>query len=389
MAGKLMSVYYNPFSKAAVSPKIPDQKCLMSIGLRHENTKEIKVGRPTDAFNYVHTSDPTSCVLVLYPGLGAGMKLMGVQEAYVKSIPQTGFESYTPQACVLQSYKDHGDYSMGHEIPTMMDAGRVNYQLNPASPIAKWRLVSQGLRLACTNSDEDNDGWWESIRVTTPIDPNMWGMGVTGAEFSGQTADGSRPGKYGYAISPYFADPQWDPTELDQMVQHPTYRTGRVKDLHKVKFVLKPHDTDHDFNRVHNSGKVYATTEVSYGMNFGESQTGDVTDYTAGLAMPRSGNTGTNEVDASNLLHLLDSQIDSSFDTIMIRIHGRDVGTTNEPRQPTKIMAHLVSNQEVMYDSKSALAKFHTLSNAKGSTASKGFKPTASAQTVRPMQTGT
>jgi len=48
---------------------------------------------------------------------------------------------------------------------------------------------------------------------------------------------------------------------------------------------------------------------------------------------------------------------DGSFDCIFIRIHPRAEGSTDVAS--TRLLAHVVSNQEIMYDETSQLSRFH------------------------------
>jgi len=98
-----------------------------------------------------------------------------------------------------------------------------------------------------------------------------------------------------------------------QLVENPTYVTGKLRDIHRHVFQLAPQGSDHDFRE-----------------------------------LPSAFLSG-NPVGNTNPL------LDDNFDAIYIRIHGR---TGSE--SPTRIMTHIVSNQEVIYDEAATLCRYHS-----------------------------
>jgi hypothetical protein len=88
-----------------------------------------------------------------------------------------------------------------------------------------------------------------------------------------------------------------------QMIDQPSYVTGKLKDIHKFVFQSRPDGLNHDFNS----------------------------------------NTDT---------------LDNGFDCVLIRITGRTVAGADT--NVTKLMCHVVSNQEIVYKSTYALSRFHT-----------------------------
>lgn len=125
------------------------------------------------------------------------------------------------------------------------------------SDISKYRIVSHGCRLMCTSNATTNDGWWEACRVSA--------------------LDGT--------------------IALNKFVDHPSYTTGKIRDLNNYLFQLKP------------------TEEYEF-------------------------------VNATTLIH-------PSMDIIAIKLHGS---------AGINIVCHCVSNQEVIFDENSTLARFMTTS---------------------------
>lgn len=275
---KCLAVYRNPFSNSTTSPKIPDGKFLLSSGLRLQCREEMI------------NDTTTEMIVMVYPGLGSG--------AYM-----TSGTTAAGAVSKIFSYQSHGDFDTfvpiaddgtNAEIPALQALATMKVK-----EVAKWRLVSQGIRLSLLNTSEANDGWWESIRVPTEESRVL-------SLFGGAPA----------ASGPMFAN--YPSTYIANMINSPTYRSGKLRDLHKQTFVLKPHAGDHDPKQC--TGTFTQTGTETY------------TDQTTQL-------------------------LDSDFDSLLIRINGRASATGVIP---TRLLCHLVSNQEVVYNDRSHLARYHS-----------------------------
>lgn len=261
-----LAVYANPFSTSTTNPKIPDGKAYHSSGLRLQAVREYTVG----AGNTYH--------LLLFPGLNNGLIAAGILDSSNRYMP----------------YTSHGVHA-GPPNDTLQQSG---------SQIAKWRLVSQAMKITLTNNSDENDGWWEAIRVQTSNSSNF--VGVTDPSDASVVIIGD-------------GEPVGDLPGLNvqrQLVENPTYVTGKLRDIHKHLFQLMPQGGDHDFN-----------------------------------TMP-GGADYTNSDTAVKFL------TDTNFDAVYVRIHGRGGGS------PTRIMTHVVSNQEVIFDEGATLSRFHSESDA-------------------------
>lgn len=251
-----LAVYKNAFSTATTNPKIPDGKAFHSAGVRLQAVKEF-VNDSTVPMDFL-----------LFPGLNNGIIMAGANPANGR----------------YMSYKAHGVYT---------GAGPTFTQ-ETASAIDKWRIVSQALKITLINNSDENDGWWEAARVQISrtadikMDPtalgNIVGTGVAAGELPGVDV-------------------------AAQMVENPTYVTGKLRDIHRHVFQLSPQGADHDFD------------ELGTLIN----------------------NTNTQ------------GPVDNNFDAIHIRIHGR-TGTES----PTRLMLHVVSNQEIVYDEAAQLTRYHS-----------------------------
>lgn len=253
-----LAVYHNALSTATTNPKIPDGKCYNSVGLRLQSVKEF-VNDGTGEMEFL-----------FFPGLN--------NACIARSCVGTGVERLMP-------YTRHGTLDAGGE----QEAG---------GEIARWRVVSQAYKVNLINNSDENDGWWEAIRVQAynhGVLDDGWGLEAADgtAYVVGSQTPGELPG-----IN----------TGIMSMVEHPTYVTGKLRDIHRHVFDLMPQGSDHDFN------------DIPYQII-----------GTGGL------------VDTKN------------YDCIYLRVHGRAGATT-----PTRLMIHAISNQEVLYQETSTMSRFHS-----------------------------
>lgn len=129
---------------------------------------------------------------------------------------------------------------------------------------SKWRVVSQAARFMLINNNDNNEGWFEAARIS---------------DYALSTVDGT------------------------SIVDLPSYFTGRLRDIGKYIFQLKPLNIDHDFN----------------------------------LAI---------------------EPVDTSFDAIIIRIHGAPAAAGSG--RPSQLICRVASNQEVIYDESEVESRYHT-----------------------------
>lgn len=263
-----LRVYADPFSIATSNPKIPDGKATSSAGIKLQAVTEF-VNDGTGTMDFV-----------MFPGINCGL---------------IGFSiSNDPLNYKTMPFSNH--------ISFTEDAGNVSVA-DGSNKISKWRTVSQGVRFSLVNNSDENDGWWEAIRWSPREDFLDF--------FLAESADD--PTHRIYA-----------PVNLvtGNMVEHPSYTTGKLRDIDKFLFQLKANTDDHEFHRLRESYITDTQTDV---------------------------------------MHIQEDLIDHSFDFVYLRIHGRP-STDGNP--PSRVMAHLVSNQELIYDEASFLKRFQTETNA-------------------------
>jgi len=147
-------VLYNPFTIHNNNPKYPDGLASYSLGRKYQRTSEIR-GREH--------------ILILFPGLMNWLLVYSELNIPTEAPDPQVF----PQDPVLSM--THGvlendnmlSYDVQKQVSSHPQGGATNYVFKESvDKISEWRIVSIGLRLYCANTDRQNEGWIEAIRLT-------------------------------------------------------------------------------------------------------------------------------------------------------------------------------------------------------------------------------
>lgn len=254
--------HLDPFSNRFTPPKIHDGKASMSSAIKLRMT-----GQTT-----LPTTTGGSVTLCLGPGLSSNF------------YPVDGLPVLPYTAPVYQAH-------------IASEALR--------STIKQIRLVGSAARFSLLNNADQNEGYFEAIRV--PL--NLTDLGLGNSGFAGDAVTGVL--EFTQIIAAAGGD----------FSQHSSYMTGKLKDLHKYQFKLNSTSNEHPF------------TDINQ----------------VGTAIP------TNFPLADQVKHW----VDESFDVVLIRVFGR-----NEAALPSMIRYEIVSNQEVVFKENSQVARLMTRSFA-------------------------
>lgn len=313
LAARRMMVMRNPFSLATTNPKIPDNRCTFSAGQRLQVAGEVTSG----------TSKNNSVIdIILYPGLNSGLSI----QRYIDTGPDT-FNGPVAQRLV-GLYNNHAKLH-----PSGILNNGTQWTTLSENDVEKWRLVSQGLHLSLVTNTEENDGWFEYIRVPVDLSLNRWNVASTltnANEVSEESRSALIPNKTSFE------------EYTKSMIDHVTYQSGKLRDIHKYAFTLHRSGEDHEFSPVRNSYP-FPVNEVEPGEYAHTGNKENMRVYT------------TNNEDFHRLI---DDTVDSSYGAIIIRIHGNYV--EDGVQSGTKLLYHMVSNQEIIYAQTSNLSRFHT-----------------------------
>jgi hypothetical protein len=292
MASKMMNVFKYPFSTTTLSCKIPDGSCTLSSGQRFHTSAVLTAGNtgvgwiallPSFNNGFLYSTgltNATTAATNAAAGIVTAAAVAANATVGIDPVPgNVGGDAPLVGWSAVQYPGQFPDITYGAAPADHFGGG-------PASPatmaarLAKWRIVSTALKINLINSSEFNDGYFEAIRISMGVENDAHDEDALRTELNAAVTNNNT-----------------------QMIDQPSYVTGKLKDIHKFVFQSRPDGLNHDFNS----------------------------------------NTDT---------------LDNGFDCVLIRITGRTVAGADT--NVTKLMCHVVSNQEIVYKSTYALSRFHT-----------------------------
>jgi len=306
-----LAVYHNPFSKATKQPKIPDGKMTESLGFQTQAVGELICTNGGTTPTGVGDMD-----IMLFAGQNCGLLAQGdIKGSYIDHNVSGQIKNAAQCRKRIVGFEGSNDINF---TSVNANGGKTQFE----DEYAYWRLVSQGLRLNLLNSVEEDDGWWEAVRVKEPLNTNDWAL-MTRGSVDDRTQGAMVPaGLIGYCAQQDF-------------VNQNSYTTGLLRDLHKHTFSLNPIMDHHDFQQ----------------------QMEDIVLLGDDCDSETSGNAGrmlTFKQGGGSAQRLINQTVDASYDMIYIRIHGRQSGSS------TRLHYNVTSNQEVVFPSIGRESRFHT-----------------------------
>ncbi|AQA27297.1 P1 [Avon-Heathcote estuary associated bacilladnavirus] len=306
-----LHVMHDPFSDKTSQPKIPDGKANESLGFATQTVQE--VGNAEGA-NTMH--------ILLFPGQNSGILIDETAQA------DLGSRTYYIPTFFGSNGLDWDDLADATTAANVR--GLDNYAL--------WRVVSTGLQLKLLNPVDQDDGWWESVRVTTENTNVDWYL-TTGN-------NSTQPGGNNGTIAPVGLINSL--LSQQTLANEQSYSTGLLRDLHRVQFECHGQRDYHDFiqqrNEIRLAGAAISAVDKT-------------TNYEAQFSL---GHDDANDV--------INQFVDRSYDMVYIRLHCRqNTGTT--PFLGSRFHLNCVSNQEVIFDHEERESRFHTRSHTIGSNA--------------------
>lgn len=305
------AVYRYAFSTATSHPKIPDGRSNISSGLKLQCIESHNV--PQSGTLHV----------LLIPGLKTSL-ISGASKSLIDAINELkAAEGTTDTNRIEKAKKDLAAYEGGghkHWALNISDHAAASFDKNAAngptltqtgSEINSWRMVSSALRVSLLNNADENEGWYEMIRV--PLSQHQHGLTFDDDGYFEATKF-DVTGKH-----PDFYLPFVDTTK--NIVDHPTYRSGLLRDINKRVFQLHVSEKFHDFQHLRPT-----------------------------MSFTQNGTTFETVMDFNPLL-------DRSFECIYLRFHGNQYAKEDTSSYNTRLLFHTVSNQEVVYDEGTELAR--------------------------------
>jgi hypothetical protein len=309
-------VIRRPFSSATTQPKIPDGEFTHSLSRRLQNVTSF-----TNA-NAISTGDTLHVVFA--PTLGVPLTIFGSVDGKTKRGTSTyypQFVGFPGQTVGLEAF----NITAGSATWPPASATDI-YTFTNAGAFAKWRIVSQALRMELVNSDEENDGWWEACRFS-------WSPRAGHIELT--SIDG---GTTSSALGAAFGEDWLADIGIPMaMVEQPGYKTGLLRDLKKIEFPLHHQSTTHEPVQINEIMQSIGNTDHTY-----------------------KSSTVTAKLSATSAIgnQMMDQYIDKDMDLIYLRLHCRT--NNGSSSAGSKFMLNMIQNVEVNFAPTSDFAAFQT-----------------------------
>lgn len=205
-----LNTVYNAFAANNRDPKLPDGKCITSLGTMNTQIGSVIAGEDT-------------MDILLYPGLMSGCYISNVADKG----PTTGEAG--PQ---ILKYDNHHNIQA---VYTPGTDGNPDFPERVVTPngnkLTNWRIVSQALKITHLNDSEDDSGWFEAIKFNPSADVEKWECG----SLNNLTTNGIRPREDLFNL-------------VGQgLVDKPNYIAGKLRNIGKLNFFLSCYNNSHDF----------------------------------------------------------------------------------------------------------------------------------------------
>lgn len=200
--------YRNPFS-AGNAPKIPDGKCVQSLGVKKNAT-----------IPYDFVAEQTTVDIVLMPGLNNPLFMLGKKADKTKTASSKyGFASPNTR------------YTLeGFDATTGVPGANAKSVQKADHEVAKWRLVSGGLKIQSLTDCDDDGAWFEAFR------------------FSPQAAnDLFAPKGLDETVWVEPKDDLFGNAQLDSLSEKGNYFAGKLNQLGRYPMKLNEVNASHDF----------------------------------------------------------------------------------------------------------------------------------------------
>lgn len=290
--------FHNPFHGGTSQPKIPDGSVTHSLGFSTQSVSEISVKEGEDTMH-----------MLIYPGMNTCL--------ICDNTRQQGSRDYWVP-----------DFNRSGGVGWSAAGFDQDFNVTSTEGYAKWRQVSVGVQLKLLNSVEEDDGWWEAVRVNEMVDFT---------EYSLVTSNGRS--KLDTAALGFGSVAPWGLMKnlKDRIISNDaSYMTGLLRDLNRIQFELHPTTTEHPFVTTKDPMSLNGSDYIENGPNIRvqfEEATPSVYD-------------------------IINNFVDFGMDMIYVRLHCRPAIT--EVQSGSRFHANLVMNQEIVYDNASRLARYYT-----------------------------
>lgn len=319
-AGKELATFVEPFYPHA-NPRIPDGEVRFSAGRKVEHRSELTLGGDGLA------------VFVLLPFFNRYCCMTRLSTQF----------DFGALELTSHSFDQYGHF----QATTALEGTTRNVETfdhKNATEVERWRMVSAAMKLCCTNGDDHNDGWYETYQIPIEKDLTSYIFETVGGDINGTTVQGPPP-----FTGSTFANVQNVKIELSPLkkavlgsgagsnpnaVNNPSYRIGRLKDIHNDIFKVHPLGGDHPFSNVPEQRTMKDTMQLDIDNSV--------------IIRP------TNNIDPD----IFDDHIDYEMTCRVVVVHGR-----SDANAPSRVLCHSTANYEFVFKEESNLSAFMSTTN--------------------------
>ena len=314
-----MRTCFNAFCIDTNQPRFPDGRASESTGLRFMSNQELE---------YTVNGTMEIC---LFPGLNT---CLTIRNANSKLLGQTGSVE-NAYATKLQGVNQN---VIGQIV---QDGSTLRFTQNSNTNVAKWRGVSYGMFFQTVNNADENDGWWEAIRIQPSQNISEYGFTYD------STATADQPLHLWHDIPDVGGD----------CVNQISYSSGVIRNLGQYLFQLNHEVGERDFVDMNDDFRLELGTTPLSNQGGIPLDANKVSPDNIGVARYLGGRLPELPGVSTRLKDEAISQfLDSGFDCIYLRIHGADSSTG---RAPTRLTCTCAMNMELVYDEKALNSRFH------------------------------
>lgn len=304
-----LHTFHNPFAGTTNQPKIPDGKATHSLGFQTQTVDEIVNGAAIGTMHFIMYAGQNSGLVAWDPATA----ITGTRRYFIPNFNNSGGPNWSGVA----------DATAGGNVVS-------------TEAYAHWRMVSVGLQLKLLNTSEEDDGWWEAIRLTPELSEEDWLL--TTAQ------NGTSLGTANDTMAPVGLLSGGTLTGRS-LANEPSYTTGLLRDLNRVQFELHGTKDYHDF--------------IQCATNRGL----DGADLAAVANTPGSNYEASFNAGSDKAKDLINQYVDTSYDMMYIRLHCRQNQVASETENGSRLHVNLIANQEVIYDSLERESRYQTRSH--------------------------
>lgn len=313
------AVVRNPFSTAVTHAKLPDGAVSMSSSCRYSMSYDI-----SDQSGYVD--------ILLVPGFNAPIVTRQAAGSGQTTAPLYALRTVSTRGYNVPSRHTTIEFD-NTNTPTL-----ATVRHNASTP-NQYRVVSQGLRVSMINNSQDNDGWFEAIRINPSYSNTDFGIVDQTTANIGKIYPIPSVFENGIAGIDGVSGTSFDNNRVD-LSMNPSYIAGKLRDIHKHTFFLHRNENN-DFIEIPQVSTLPVAKVAATGSG--------------------SATTGNGEFFQIGASQTTDSWwLDNHMDAILIRCRAQPA-TTGGSVPGLRLHMHVVQHVEECYDEASDIFRFQTI----------------------------